>query len=265
MAEEFDPYRKWLGIPPEEQPPHHYRLLGIGLWESDPDVVENAADRQMTHVQTHRAGKHSSLSQRLLNELAGAKLCLLNPKNKAAYDSELAAKLNAPSALPPQAAPPPRAVAPSQAAAQPTGLPPATVPQPASPPHADALPVARASTMPARVVAVVVPDEESSPTPFVKTGEESGRSTTARKVSLQRRRHKAQLLVILVFVVAIAAVLGAVFLLVQSKNDDKGAGAPAGNSTGNHQAPYAIVRRAVSRHDLVIRTPQVDGEPNIDC
>ena len=27
----FDPYRKWLGIPPQEQPPNHYRLLGIGL------------------------------------------------------------------------------------------------------------------------------------------------------------------------------------------------------------------------------------------
>ncbi len=26
----FDAYRKWLGIPPEEQPPHHYRLLSEG-------------------------------------------------------------------------------------------------------------------------------------------------------------------------------------------------------------------------------------------
>jgi hypothetical protein len=26
---EFDPYRKWLGIPPKDQPPHYYRLLGI--------------------------------------------------------------------------------------------------------------------------------------------------------------------------------------------------------------------------------------------
>ena len=29
MAANFDPYYKWLGIPPEEQPPNHYRLLGI--------------------------------------------------------------------------------------------------------------------------------------------------------------------------------------------------------------------------------------------
>ena len=30
MKQSFDPYHKWLGIPPEDQPPHHYRLLGVG-------------------------------------------------------------------------------------------------------------------------------------------------------------------------------------------------------------------------------------------
>src|SRR5687768_18381170 len=44
MVDVFDPYHKWLAIPPEEQPPHHYRLLGIKLFESDPDVIESAAD-----------------------------------------------------------------------------------------------------------------------------------------------------------------------------------------------------------------------------
>src|SRR5437016_4429115 len=42
MPEEFDAYRKWLGIPPEDQPPHHYRLLGIAPFEDDPDVIQNA-------------------------------------------------------------------------------------------------------------------------------------------------------------------------------------------------------------------------------
>ena len=44
MAEAFDPYRKWLGIPVQDQPPNHYRLLGIELFEADPDVISNAAD-----------------------------------------------------------------------------------------------------------------------------------------------------------------------------------------------------------------------------
>ncbi|MFW5835047.1 MAG: hypothetical protein ACOCYE_13220, partial [Pseudomonadota bacterium] len=65
----FDPYRKWLGIPPEDQPPHHYRLLGIGLFEADSDVIANAADRQMAHVRSFQSGKYAELSQRLLNEL----------------------------------------------------------------------------------------------------------------------------------------------------------------------------------------------------
>lgn len=45
MADDFDPYRKWLGIVPKDQPPNHYRLLGIELFESDPDVIEGAADQ----------------------------------------------------------------------------------------------------------------------------------------------------------------------------------------------------------------------------
>ncbi|HVX60635.1 MAG TPA: hypothetical protein VHC19_08535 [Pirellulales bacterium] len=92
MSEVFDPYRRWLGIPQAEQPPHHYRLLGIGLFEDDPDVIEEAADRQMSHVQRHKTGKHSALSQKLLNELAAAKLCLLDKRRKAAYDEELRAQ-----------------------------------------------------------------------------------------------------------------------------------------------------------------------------
>jgi WD40 repeat protein len=108
MTEAFDPYRKWLGIPPEEQPPHHYRLLGIGLFEDDPDVIEAAADRQMAHVQTYKTGKHSALSQRILNELAAAKLCLLDKSKKSGYDEHLRNKLLT-TRLPP--APPPVSLA----------------------------------------------------------------------------------------------------------------------------------------------------------
>ena len=86
---EFNPYHKWLGIPLNEQPPNHYRLLGITLFESDPDVIETAADRQMAHVQRYKTGQYSRTSQDLLNELSAAKLCLLVPARKAAYDETL--------------------------------------------------------------------------------------------------------------------------------------------------------------------------------
>jgi hypothetical protein len=95
MPESFDPYRKWLGIPPKDQPPNHYRLLGIAPFESDPDVIENAATRQMAHVRTFKTGKHAALSQRILNELSAAKLCLLTPEQKGPYDSQLRAQLAA--------------------------------------------------------------------------------------------------------------------------------------------------------------------------
>jgi hypothetical protein len=95
MSEPFDPYRKWLGIPPKDQPPNHYRLLGIAHFEDDPDVIENAATRQMTHVRMFQSGKHSALSQKILNELTAAKLCLLRVEKKTLYDDQLRARLAA--------------------------------------------------------------------------------------------------------------------------------------------------------------------------
>ncbi len=92
MADNFDPYLKWLGIAPEDQPPNHYRLLGVPLFIDDPDVIASAADRQMKHVRLFQTGRHAQLSQQLLNELAKAKVCLLNGDAKAAYDEQLKAR-----------------------------------------------------------------------------------------------------------------------------------------------------------------------------
>ncbi len=89
MSEAFDPYLQWLGIRDPQRPPNHYRLLGVDVFESDADVLTHAADRQMAHVRTFQSGKHSAASQRLLNELAAAKICLLNEERKAAYDESL--------------------------------------------------------------------------------------------------------------------------------------------------------------------------------
>lgn len=95
MADGFDPYHKWLGIPPEEQPPDLYRLLSIKPLESDPDVIESAADRQMAHLRTYQAGQHGQLSQQLLNEVSAARVTLLNTEKKAEYDACLREQLEA--------------------------------------------------------------------------------------------------------------------------------------------------------------------------
>ena len=166
MSESFDPYRKWLGIAPEDQPANHYRLLGISLFESDPDVIDNAATRQMTHVRSFQASKHAAISQRILKELTIAKLCLLTPERKEAYDQQLRSRLpaegnrTADSLLPPSAPPdePPRAPLPPFPRAtdirwrladsppgEPTDLPPANSPIPMPMPEEDlrAVPLVR--------------------------------------------------------------------------------------------------------------------------
>jgi len=53
MSEAFDPYHRWLGIQPKDQPPHHYRLLGIDLFEDDHEVIRDATERQMAHVRKY--------------------------------------------------------------------------------------------------------------------------------------------------------------------------------------------------------------------
>lgn len=107
MQPDFDPYYRWLGIPPEKQPPDHYCLLGVNLFEDDPDVIETAANRQMGHLRTYQTGKFAQFSQKLLNEVAAAKVCLLNPAKKRAYDEILHHRLEAEKALAPSAPSPP--------------------------------------------------------------------------------------------------------------------------------------------------------------
>lgn len=93
MSTEFDPYHQWLGIPSEEQPADFYRLLGVKRFEKNPDVLSSAADRQMAHLRTFQTGLHAADSQKLLNEVAAARVCLLDAGKKSAYDQQLRAKL----------------------------------------------------------------------------------------------------------------------------------------------------------------------------
>ncbi len=116
MAAAFDPYHKWLGIPPAEQPPNHYRLLAINPFESDPDVIEGAADRLMAHLRSLQTGQQAELTQKMLNKISAAKLCLLRPDKKKEYDDALRAKLA-------KAAPAPATTAQPEAPATPVATP----------------------------------------------------------------------------------------------------------------------------------------------
>ena len=63
--------------------------LGIELFESNPAVIENAADQRMAHLRHYQAGPNSRRSQELLNEVASAKVCLLRPEKRTSYDATL--------------------------------------------------------------------------------------------------------------------------------------------------------------------------------
>ena len=89
MSAPFDPYFKWLGIPPSDRPVDFYRLLGIPHFEDDPDVIANAADQRTGHVKNFLTGQHAKPAQRILNEIGAARVCLLNPETKAQYDKKL--------------------------------------------------------------------------------------------------------------------------------------------------------------------------------
>jgi formylglycine-generating enzyme len=86
---DFDPYHKWLGIPVTERPVSKYRLLGIGDFESDREVISAAAERQTIYLRTLQAGEHEVLVAQLLNEVSQARVTLLNADQKAEYDEEL--------------------------------------------------------------------------------------------------------------------------------------------------------------------------------
>ncbi|MFP6618453.1 MAG: hypothetical protein VB877_03835 [Pirellulaceae bacterium] len=85
----FNPYHKWLGIPLDEQPASYYRLLGIAEYESDLDVIESAAERQMNYLRTFQTGPNFELAERLLNEVSEARVWLLDEQAKAKYDRQL--------------------------------------------------------------------------------------------------------------------------------------------------------------------------------
>ena len=84
--EKFDPYHRWLGIPPHEQPPTLYRLLGLSDFESDREVITEASYRQIGHVKQYASGPHRDAATKVLNELAKAQVILLDPRKKTQYD-----------------------------------------------------------------------------------------------------------------------------------------------------------------------------------
>ena len=82
----IDVYKDWLGIPEGPRPPDHYQLLRLPQFEDDPDKVRKNYKKLNAHVRKYATGQYSNESQRLLNELAKAMLCLTDAEQKQEYD-----------------------------------------------------------------------------------------------------------------------------------------------------------------------------------
>jgi hypothetical protein len=128
MAEPFDPYHKWLGIAPKDQPPNHYRLLGLELFEADPDVIDTAANRITAYLQSCNQGAQLPQLHKLIEEVAAARLCLLDAARKAQYDAALQRQTGA--------VPTPRAQRGERKASPPAAQAPAAAPAPDDSPFA---------------------------------------------------------------------------------------------------------------------------------
>ena len=109
----FDPYQQWLGIPPHEQPPNHYRLLGVPLFEPDTQAIANAADRLLAFFGSVTDPVYAQPASRLYTEVLTARNTLTQYHFRAQYDQWLqqVCGFSAPAApvanvYPPQSTPP---------------------------------------------------------------------------------------------------------------------------------------------------------------
>lgn len=149
MPSQFDPYYFFLGIPPKERPLDNYLLLGVERFESDEQIIEMAADRQMGHLQRYESGEHGDKVAKLMSEVSRARLCLLNSNKKKVYDQQLRDKLvpqNSKPVAQPEKMPQPK----SEAKA--TKRPPPLPKKPAEP-ESESEPM----------MAEIIPDAEASP------------------------------------------------------------------------------------------------------
>jgi hypothetical protein len=94
MTAEFNPYSQWLKIPPSEQPPNYYRLLSLAEFESDSRMIESSVSRLVAKLQDLSTGENVEQAQRLLNDVATARLCLIDQIQKAKYDQRLKEQLD---------------------------------------------------------------------------------------------------------------------------------------------------------------------------
>lgn len=88
--DEFDGYRKWLGITDQNRPPTHYELLKLDVEEADPDVIQSAAEQRRQYVESKRGLGHDDVVAEILMRIDEAQITLLTHEMRRDYDRQLA-------------------------------------------------------------------------------------------------------------------------------------------------------------------------------
>jgi len=94
MAKDF--YTEWLRIPAGRRPPDHYGLLGVPRFCRDQDAIETAARARLSSLDQyamHPDRATRDAVQDMMDEVAQARVSLINSQRQQAYDEELARAL----------------------------------------------------------------------------------------------------------------------------------------------------------------------------
>ncbi|HEY1598556.1 MAG TPA: hypothetical protein VGG64_03085 [Pirellulales bacterium] len=113
MANTFDPYAEWLGIPIGKRPLTSYSLLGVTLYEPRADVIQRAAAQRIAQLQSVVNSPHAEIAKKIIAQVEAARACLLNSESKQRYDAQLRKIAPAPHVTT-QPLPPPVSSAPPQ-------------------------------------------------------------------------------------------------------------------------------------------------------
>ena len=105
MADNANLYELCLGIGLAQQPASHYRLLDVTLFESNPETIRQAADRQALRARAKAQSVHADLLSGLLGEIDTASRKLSDPVAREEYDRHLCAAIFPPAV--PRPSPPP--------------------------------------------------------------------------------------------------------------------------------------------------------------
>ena len=94
MSEDF--YTEWLGIPRGTRPPDHYTLLGLNRFCRDIDKIENSVRDRLDLLDEY--GIHPNIETRdrasdMMNEIARARVDLVDTKRRDEYEQGLAERL----------------------------------------------------------------------------------------------------------------------------------------------------------------------------